>query len=73
MNLLLEWEAIELEQALSLLGGYFSLNSDYQSNCVISPPHPLKEEHVKRFRKIRNVAIQCLKSISVERLDLISL
>ena len=35
MNLLSEWEPIELEQALSLLGGLFSLNAEYQSFCVV--------------------------------------
>jgi len=35
MNLLQEWETIELEQALSLLGGFFSLNAEYQSMCVV--------------------------------------
>ena len=54
MNLLHDWETIELEQALSLLGGYFSLNPEYSSMCVVNPP---KEEHTKRFKKIRNVAI----------------
>ena len=55
MNLLHEWEPIELEQALSLLGGFFSLNEEYSSMCVVD--HPLKDDHLKRFRKIRNVAI----------------
>lgn len=35
MSLLMEWEPIELEQALSLLGGMFSLNSEYQDICVV--------------------------------------
>lgn len=29
MNLLTEWDTIELEQALALLGGFFSLNPEY--------------------------------------------
>ena len=70
MSLLHEWETIELEQALSLLGGFFSLNPEYSSMCVVNPP---KEEHIKKFKKIRNVAISCLKTIPVEKLDLISL
>lgn len=58
MNLLHEWEPIELEQALSLLGGFFSLNPEYQETCVIERP---KDDLIKRFKKIRGVAIQCLK------------
>jgi len=70
MNLLSEWEEIQLEQALSLLGAYFSLNSEYQSQCVVSP---LKEEHIKCFKKIRKAAMKCIEKIPLERLDLISL
>ena len=70
MNLLPEWETIELEQALALLGGFFSLNPEYSSMCVVNPP---KEEHIKKFKKIRSMAIRCLKTISVEKLDLIYL
>ena len=54
MTLLHDWESIELEQALSLLGGFFSLNDEYMDLCVVQPP---KEDQKKRFRKIKNVAI----------------
>ena len=52
------------------MGGFFSLNPEYQSLCVVENP---KDDIAKRFKKIRTLAIQCLKQIEVERLDLISL
>lgn len=37
---------------------------------MVNPP---KDEHIKSFKKIRKFAMQCIKNISIERLDLISL
>ena len=70
MNLLHEWENIELEQALALLTGFFSLNDEYQHLRVVNPVTP---EIIKRFKVIRNVAVKCLETVPLEKLDPISL
>ena len=49
MNLLHEWEPIELEQALALLTGFFSLNDEYSHLRVANPATP---EIIKKFKII---------------------
>ena len=70
MNLLHEWESIELEQALALLTGFFSLNDEYSHLRVVNPVTP---EIIKRFKVIRNMAVKCLEKVPNEILDPISL
>ena len=70
MNLLHEWEQIELEQALALLTGFFSLNDEYSHLRVANPATP---EIIKKFKVIRNLAVECLKTVGNEKLDPISL
>ena len=70
MNLLHEWEPIELEQALALLTGFFSLNDEYSHLRVANPATP---EIIKKFKIIRNLAVECLKTVGNEKLDPISL
>ena len=70
MNLLHEWEPIELEQALGLLTGFFSLNDEYSHLRVVNPVTP---EIIKKFKVIRSMAVKCLETVSIEKLDPISL
>ena len=39
--------------------------------CIIQDD--MGENQIKRFKKIRNLAVQCLKQIDIKRLDLVSL
>ena len=48
-----------LEQALSLLSGYFSLNDEYKGLCVLAGS--TSSDAAKRFKKIRVAAVNCLK------------
>ena len=70
MLLLTDWEKIELEQALALLSGFFSLNDEYSHLRVVNPVTP---EIIKRFKVIRNMAVKCLEKVPNEILDPISL
>ena len=71
MKIVEEWEPVELEQALSMLGACFSLNKEYSSHCLMN--HPLSENHSRFLIKVRDMAIKCLEKTDTERLDLISL
>ena len=70
MLLLTDWEKIELEQALALLSGFFSLNDEYSNLRVVNPVTP---EIINRFKIIRNTGVKCLEKVPNETLDPISL
>ena len=70
MNLLNSWVAIDEEQALALLAGYFSLN---EVNVHMRVENPAPPELKKRFKEIRSYAVKALKTLPDERIDLISL
>ena len=72
MNLFQDWEPMGLEQALSLLSGYFSLNDEYKGLCVLAGS--TGSDAAKRFKKIRQAAVNCLKqNVDSSMIDLISL
>jgi phosphatidylinositol 3-kinase len=70
IDLMHDWEKIDLEQALTLISGQFSLNDEYSQLRIVNPCPP---EIGRRFRKIRALAIKCLEEQTMSRLDLISL
>ena len=71
MDLIKQIDSIGLEQVLSLLAGYFSLNPEYSSTCLVSL---LWEGQIQKFKEIRALAVAILKrKVNPERLELISL
>jgi hypothetical protein len=51
-----EWAEIDVEQALPLLSGYFSLNNTFIRMRVTNPLTP---EIIKAFKEVRNHAVKC--------------
>lgn len=58
------WAEIDIEQALPLLSGFFSLNETYTRMRIV---HPLTDEVKKAFIQIRKYAVTCLKTKVSER------
>jgi hypothetical protein len=52
------WVEITIDQALPLLSGFFSLNEVYSHMRIVNPSN---EEIRKKFKVIRNHAVECLK------------
>lgn len=66
-----EWAEIAIDQALPLLSGFFSLNDVYSHMRIVKP---LDQEIIKKFKIIRNHAVECLrKSVSDKTLELVML
>ena len=51
----------KIEEATSLLAGYFSLNESYSRMCVAK--QPLTGDIVKCFRKIRSHGLKAIKDL----------
>jgi|688.fasta_scaffold243597_2 hypothetical protein len=62
-----EWVPIEIEQALPLLSGLFSLNSVYTHMRVVQN---MNDDVKKRFKEIRAHAVKSLDKVPADKLEL---
>lgn len=53
-----QWVDIDLEQALALISGLFSLNEHYTNLSVCQQ---MNDEVLKKFKEIRHFAVEALK------------
>ena len=67
-----DWAEIDMEQALPLLSGFFSLNDVYTHMRGVNP---LPDDVKQRYKEIRHFAVETLKSdkVTSEQLELLSL
>ena len=70
INLLKNWAEIGVDQALPLLSGFFSLNDIYTHMRIVNPINP---EIVKKFKIIRNLAVESLKKANDKTIELLML
>jgi hypothetical protein len=70
LNLLGSWQAIDLEEALPLLSGFFSVNNSYKNLREIQN---LTDDIKKCFKEIRKLAVKALEKEPIEMIKLIIL
>lgn len=59
MELIRKWEEIDVDQALPLLSGFFSLNDVFTHMRLTNP---VTKDTLQKFKEIRNLAVRCLKT-----------
>ena len=69
-KLLASWAEISVDQALPLLSGFFSINDIYTHMRIVNPINP---EIIKKFKMIRNHAVESLKKANDKTIELLML
>jgi hypothetical protein len=67
-ELMKNWVPIDVNQALSLLSGFFSLNNVYTHMRIANP---VTKHIIEKFKEIRAKAVNCLRTVKHETLSLI--
>jgi len=67
IKLMYDWAPIDIDQALAMLSGLFSLNNVINHMRVVQNA---TEEIIKKFKEIRNHAVKSLSQVKDEKFDL---